>query len=83
MLRRKSLGEFSKAKQVVLGTELARARREAQKVHVSDAIIDYIYEIVKATRLDERVILGVSPRGGGEHLLYTARVKAYLEGRTT
>ncbi|ASI98396.1 AAA family ATPase [Thermococcus celer] len=81
MLRRKSLGEFSKAKQVVLGTELARARREAQKVHVSDAIIDYIYEIVKATRLDERVILGVSPRGG-EHLLYTARVKAYLEGRT-
>lgn len=81
MLRRKSLGEFSEAKQVVLGTELARARREAQKVHVSDAIIDYIYEIVKATRLDERVILGVSPRGG-EHLLYTARVKAYLEGRT-
>ena len=81
MLRRKSLGQFSEAKQVVLQSELAQARRDAMKVHVSDAIIDYIYEIVKATRLDERVILGASPRAG-EHLLYAAKVKAYLENRS-
>ncbi len=81
MLRRKNLGEFSEARQVVLQNELARARREAMTVHVSDAVIDYIYSLVKATRLDERVILGASPRAG-EHLLYASKVKAYLEGRT-
>ncbi|NJD98866.1 MoxR family ATPase [Thermococcus sp. LS1] len=81
MLRRKSRGEFSEASQVVLGSELAKARREAMKVHVSDAIIDYIYSIVRETRLDERVIIGASPRAG-EHLLYAAKVKAYLEGRS-
>ncbi|ANF22249.1 AAA family ATPase [Thermococcus piezophilus] len=81
MLRMKSLGQFSEANQVVLGSELARARREAMRVHVSEAAIDYIYAIVKETRLDERVILGASPRAG-EHLLYTAKVKAYLEGRS-
>ncbi|WP_297477095.1 MoxR family ATPase [Thermococcus sp.] len=81
MLRRKNLGEFSEARQVVLQNELARARRETMTVHVSDAVIDYIYSLVKATRLDERVILGASPRAG-EHLLYASKVKAYLEGRT-
>lgn len=80
MLRRKSLGQFSEAKQVVLQSELVQARRDAMKVHVSEAIIDYIYDVVKETRLDERVILGASPRAG-EHLLYAAKVKAYLENR--
>ena len=81
MLKRKSLGQFSEAKQVVLQSELAQARRDAMKVHVSEAIIDYIYEVVKETRLDERVILGASPRAG-EHILYAAKVKAYLENRS-
>ncbi|NJE85993.1 MoxR family ATPase [Thermococcus sp. CX2] len=81
MLRRKNRGEFSEASQVVPVSELAKARREAMKVHVSDAIIDYIYSIVRETRLDERVIIGASPRAG-EHLLYAAKVKAYLEGRS-
>ncbi|AFL95051.1 putative AAA-type ATPase chaperone 1 [Thermococcus cleftensis] len=81
MLRRKSLGQFTEAQQVVLGSEIAGAKREALAVRVSDAIIDYIYEIVKETRLDERVILGASPRAG-EHLLYASKVKAYLEGRS-
>ncbi len=80
MLRRKDSGEFSEAKQVVSAGELAKARREALKTHVSSAVIDYIYGILKETRLDERTLLGASPRAG-EHLLYTAKVKAYLEGR--
>jgi len=81
MLRRKSLGQFSEAQQVVLGSEIASARREAMNVRTSDAIIDYIYEIIRETRLDERVILGASPRAG-EHLLYASKVRAYLEGRS-
>ena len=80
LLRRKNVGEFSEARQVISVGELLKIRNEVRGVHVSDAIIDYIYDIIKGTRLDERVILGVSPRGG-EHLLYAAKAKAYLEGR--
>ena len=81
MLRRKSLGTFSEATQRVSRAEILKAKVEAQRVHVSEAIIDYIYDIAKETRLDDRVILGASPRAG-EHLLYAAKVKAYLEGRS-
>ncbi len=80
MLKRKSLGKFSAARQVVPSSEILHAKKDFRKVHVSDAIVDYIYSIVKETRLDERVILGASPRAG-EHLLYAARVHAYLSGR--
>ncbi|NJE05680.1 MoxR family ATPase [Thermococcus sp. M36] len=80
MLRRKNTGQFAEARQVVTGRELLVAMKEARNVHVSDAIIDYIYSIIKETRLDERVILGASPRAG-EHMLYAAKVKAYIEGR--
>ncbi|NJE62129.1 MoxR family ATPase [Thermococcus sp. 21S7] len=80
MLKRKNLGKFTEANQVVLSSELVQTRREVMKIHVSDAIIDYIYRILQETRLDERVILGASPRAG-EHLLYAAKAKAYLEGR--
>ncbi|WP_297465094.1 MoxR family ATPase [Thermococcus sp.] len=80
MLRRKSLGQFAEARQVVLPSEIIQTRRDAMRVHVSNAVIDYIYDLVRETRLDERVILGASPRAG-EHLLYAAKVRAYLEGR--
>ncbi len=81
MLKRKSLGKFSTARGVVPSSEILNARREFRKVHVSDAIIDYIYSIVKETRLDDRVILGASPRAG-EHLLLAAKVHAYLQNRS-
>ncbi|AMQ18844.1 AAA family ATPase [Thermococcus peptonophilus] len=80
MLKKKNLGEFKTARQVVSATELAKAKRDALKTYVSDEIIDYIYEILKETRTDERTLLGASPRAG-EHLLYAAKVRAYLEGR--
>jgi len=80
LLRRKSAGLFESAKPVVRGDEITRGQREVKKVHVSDAVIDYIYAIVKETRLDERVILGASPRAG-EHLLFASMALAYLNGR--
>lgn len=81
MLRRKNLQEFSEARQVVSQGEILQARKAAMAVHVSDAVLRYIYSLVKATRLDERVILGASPRAG-EHLLYAAKVRAYLDNRS-
>ena len=80
LLRRKSVGLFESAKPVVRAEEVIKAQKEARRVHVSDAIIEYIYNLVKETRLDERVILGASPRAG-EHLLFASMALAYLEGR--
>ena len=81
LLMRKDSGQFTESKQVVLGTEIAAAKMEASRVKTSRAIVDYIYEILKRTRLDERVILGASPRAG-EHLLYASKARAYLHGRS-
>jgi len=80
LLRRKSVGLFENAKPVVKVDEIMKGQKEIKKVHVSDAVIDYIYSIIKETRLDERVILGASPRAG-EHLLFASMALAYLSGR--
>jgi len=81
MLRRKNLGLFDEAKPVVSKGELEKAAKEVSGVKVSDEIIDYIYSILRATREDERALLGASPRAG-EHLLLAAKAKAYLENRS-
>ncbi len=80
MLRRKSLGLFDEARPVLSKVELEKAARDVGDVKVSDEIIDYIYSLLRATREDERVLLGASPRAG-EHLLLAAKAKAYLENR--
>ena len=43
--------------------ELAKARAEVKNVHVSEKIEKYIIEIVTATRNNDDVYLGASPRG--------------------
>jgi MoxR-like ATPase len=80
LLKRKRAGLFKSAKPAVKADEILRAQQEIRKVYVSDAIVDYIYAIIKETRIDERVILGASPRAG-EHLLYASMALAYLRGR--
>ncbi|WP_456368624.1 AAA family ATPase [Thermococcus sp.] len=81
MLKRKNEGSFTEARPVVTREEIIAAMRNARTIRVSDEIIDYIYSILKETRIDERVLLGASPRAG-EHLLMAAKSKAYLEGRS-
>ena len=43
--------------------EVAAARAEADKVYISPAMRDYIVALVRATREQEKIRLGVSPRG--------------------
>lgn len=52
----------------------------ADNVYIHDAIYDYIVRLVRATRENEQIALGVSPRGT---LALTAMAKAYAlyEGR--
>ena len=56
------------------------AQKAVTSVKVTDASARYIIDIIEATRHDERITLGVSPRGSIA-LMKAAQVKAVLEGR--
>ena len=57
-----------------------QAQKAVTSVTVSDASARYIIDIIEATRHDEKITLGVSPRGSIA-LMKAAQVKAVLEGR--
>ena len=67
--------------QPVLGLEqVQQIQREAADVHVDDSILEYIVEIIHATRCDSRFRLGISTRGT-LMLSRAARARAYFQKR--
>ncbi len=58
---------------------LEDARAEAERIHVSEALIGYILDLSRASRENPRVSLGLSTRGALA-LLKAARVAAGLRG---
>lgn len=65
----------------VLGPEeIQRARAVVRRVTVSEEILAYVSELVRATRSDFQYGLGASPRAG-LLLLRAAKAQAVLEGR--
>ena len=65
---------------VATPADLAAARAEVDAVGVEDPVIDYIVALVRATRAQPSVTLGVSPRGM-TWLLRAAKAWAWLSGR--
>lgn len=60
--------------------DIILARKEVENLHVSDQVLTYIVDIVRATREDERYTQGASPRAMLA-LLRASQAKAYIEGR--
>ncbi len=48
---------------VASAEEILALREERKRVICADAVLDYIIQIAEATRKDERISLGISPRG--------------------
>ncbi len=71
---------FENAVSVCSSSDVLNMKEEAKSVHVSDALLVYIQEIIGLTRKEERFLLGASPRAF-LHLLNASRAKAYLSGR--
>ena len=68
--------------QPVAGVDDVRtAREEVSNVEVHPALLNYMVDLVRATRESPSVQVGVSPRGATA-LLHTARAWAWLSGRT-
>ncbi|MGJ9383860.1 AAA family ATPase [Salipaludibacillus sp. CF4.18] len=68
-------------KAVASQEEIRAAQDLYSSVHVSDDLLDYIIQIVEATRNHEEIELGVSPRGS-QALLKAVQVHAILQGRS-
>lgn len=67
-------------KTVTAGDAVTDAQASFSIVKVSDAVEQYIINIIEATRLDGKISLGVSPRGSIA-LMKAAQVNAVLDSR--
>ncbi len=60
--------------------DIAELKEKAGKVHISDGLLSYMQNIVRASRNGGDFVLGLSPRAL-IHLMQASRAKAYLSGR--
>ncbi|MBE5939272.1 MAG: MoxR family ATPase [Lachnospiraceae bacterium] len=65
---------------IISSEELVNICEEVQKVFVHDYVLRYIVDIAEATRKNDMVRLGISPRGTIA-VLKAAKAAAYLDGR--
>ncbi|MEW6068583.1 MAG: MoxR family ATPase [Nitrospirota bacterium] len=65
---------------VISGDEIIRMQKEIDNVRIDSSLLDYLMSIINETRRNDKVRLGVSPRGG-QFLLKVASANAYYEGR--
>lgn len=65
---------------VVSADEVRELQALPETVFVDEDLLEYIVDVIRATRKDRRLEVGVSPRGT-QRLLETARAVAIMEGR--
>ena len=71
---------ISEIEPVATKIDIQKMQQDVENIVVHDDILDYIVQIANATRNDENLTLGVSPRASID-LLKVAKAKAYLYGR--
>ena len=72
--------KMDRVNRVLTKKEILRLREKAKEVSVSDEVVDYIVNIVEATRKKEELLYGASPRASIS-LMRAAKVKALIEDR--
>ena len=70
----------SEAHAVADDADLLALQSRTQKIHVDTDVVDYLMALTRGTREDDRLRVGVSPRGSVA-LLHAARAGALLQGR--
>ncbi|GAB19295.1 hypothetical protein GOEFS_080_00070 [Gordonia effusa NBRC 100432] len=66
---------------VASGDDIVAGARAVREVSIAPAVLAYIVDIARATRISPSLALGVSPRGATA-LMATSRAWAWLNGRT-
>lgn len=72
--------QMPEAKQVVSEAEVRDIQAAVEEIEAQGAVRDYIIDICRGTRIDDRVDVGVSPRGI-QRLFEASRAFAMLDGR--
>ena len=81
ILRRFSNGNRQRATDAVLSpSEVLFLQTENRKIHIDEAILDYMIQIVNRTREHPGIELGISPRGTAA-LFRATQALAMIEGR--
>jgi len=70
----------SSVQPVMEASDVLAMQQAASGVRVDDSLLDYALEIIEKTRHNERLVLGVSPRGS-LMLQRAAQARAFVEGR--
>jgi len=60
---------------------LQEAKRDVENIYVHTCVLEYMVDLVAATRAGENVVMGVSPRGTLA-FLRCVKAYAYLQGRS-
>ena len=76
----RSYAALDKVCQVLGQDELIRMRDEVKMVHIEEEMYEYVAKLVRATRENQYVGLGISPRGGLA-LICMAKATAFMYGR--
>ncbi len=74
---RNALGDL---RPVLTAEELVKLQEQVQELKIDQTLVDYIVQIATATRRDEQIQTGVSPRGALA-LMHTAKATAMVSGR--
>ena len=65
---------------VISSGEIMKMQGEVDSVKIEDSLLDYLMSVITETRRNDKIRLGVSPRGA-QFLLKVAKAMAYYEGR--
>jgi MoxR-like ATPase len=80
LLTQPGRGALDALKPVMTGKEVVQEQDVVPGVKLDSAIVDYVLDLVEATRHDEQLHLGVSPRGALA-LTQAVQASAVLDGR--
>jgi MoxR-like ATPase len=80
ILAQSRLEEIESMEPVISSREILRMQKEVDTVMIEDSLLDYLMSVITETRRNDKIRLGVSPRGA-QFLLKVARAMAYFEGR--
>lgn len=75
------LSPLSALQSVCTAEDIRKAQAQVRKIHLSDAVRDYLVQIAAATRTHDSLRLGISPRATLA-LAHAAQAWAAMQGRT-
>lgn len=78
--RRDRMNRSPSIETVIDAERVTELRQVPETVHIDDDLIEYIVTLARETRVDDRVEIGISPRGT-QRLFEAARAHATLRGR--